>query len=437
MKRLAVMFSVAFGLLAGSGGSASADSLVYLDGAGDVAAARPDGSGARKLVSNDANLRALSVDDSGRIAYFMKVDDGDPFHYLIDKDGKRLAGPYLFGDMGLCGGASPFRSAISPDGTWIAASYIRGTTSCSSPDFTIRTRLIDSDGPTLDGSIYGEHSNLLEPRFLPRQQPLLSGISGNLIQVWQSPSEPTMTPWILLNDPAWEIDSFDYHPSQNLMIMEQSLAGFPDGGERRDILLLEYEAPGSPNLAGICTFDGLVAQSEQLARPRYSPDGSKIAWSAPTGIFVSPAPTNNGGACALSPKLVIPGGKEVEWAPFDLAGTSGPGGKLQIARVSGTSRAGFRGGATVRVRVPAAGLVKITATVPKGSARRLKLAKRPTRPVKVASGQRRAGGPGTVSIKLNTTAKTKAKWRQLAGVRVTVRAVQAGRSATRTVKLTR
>ncbi|MCB0869381.1 MAG: WD40 repeat domain-containing protein [Solirubrobacterales bacterium] len=436
MKRLTVVFSVAFGLFAG-GGSASADSLVYLDGDGDLSAARPDGSGTRKLVSNDANLRAVSVDGSGRIAYFAKVEDGDPFHYLIDKEGKRLAGPYLFGDMGLCGGASPFRSDFSPDGTWIAASYIRGTTSCGSPDFTIRTRIVDSDGPTLDGSIYGEHSNLLEPRFLPRQQPLLSGISGNLIQVWQSPSEPTMTPWILLNDPAWEIDSFDYHPDENLMIMEQSPAGFPDGGERRDILLLEYEAPGSPNLAGICTYDGLVAQSEQLARPRYSPDGSKIAWSGPAGIFVSPAPTNNGGTCSLSPKLTIPGGKEVEWAPFELASAPGPGGKLQIAGVNGTSRVGFRNGATVRVRVPAAGLVRVTATVPKGVARRLKLAKRPTRAIKVAGGQRRAGKAGTVSIKLKTSAKAKAKWRLLAGVRVTIKAVQGTRSGTRTVKLTR
>ncbi|MBN8870921.1 MAG: PD40 domain-containing protein [Solirubrobacterales bacterium] len=431
MKRLLVVLLIGMGVLAFAGGAEGA-SLVYLDQSGDVAAARANGSAAGKLVSNGLKKGPIAVDGKGRIAYYQKAD-GSPFHYLIDKDGKNLSGPWLFNDMGICGAISPFRLAASPDGTWLAATYIRGN-DCSNATFSVRTRLIDSDGPTLNEGVYGATTDLVEPRFLPQDQPRLSGVISNQINIWRSPSDPVMEPWISLNDPNWDIDSFDYDPTRNRMIMEQSLTGQPDGGKRRDFLLVDFDSPGGA-LNPVCAYDGLVAKTADRARPRYSPDGKQIAWSGPAGIYVSPAPTDNGGTCTLSPKLVVPGGSQVEWAPFDLA--SPPAAKLRITGVSGTTRAGFRKGATVKVTAPASGKVTVKATVSKTAAKKLKLAKKPRGPMVVASGSKKAAKAGDLAIKLKPTAKVKSAWRKLAGVRVTLKAVQGSRSATRTVKLTR
>lgn len=155
---------------------------------------------------------------------------------------------------------------------------------------------------------------------------------------------------------------------------------------------------------------------------------------------MSPVPSDNGGTCTLEPKLVIPGGTQVEWAPFDLSSAPGGGSdapKLVIAGAKGTSRAGFRKGMTVRVKVPSAGLVRVTASVAKGVANRLKLARSPRRPVIVATGSRRAGGAGLVNVKLKPATKAKAAWRRMNGVRVTLKAAHGNLGATRTVKLSR
>ncbi|MBN8867159.1 MAG: hypothetical protein J0H98_06370 [Solirubrobacterales bacterium] len=432
MKRLLTVLVVWAGML-GLATAAQAASLVYLDRDGDVATARPDGSGARKLISNGFSKGPISVDGSGRIAYFY-TSGGSPFHELIDKDGKHLAGPFLFGNMGLCGYVDPFRSASSPDGTWIAATYIHGN-ACDTATFTPTTRLIDANGPTLDDSIYGAFHYLVEPRFLPQDQALLSGVIDNQINIWQGPQTPTMIPWIGLNDPNWDIDSFDYDPSRNRLIMEQSPASTPEGGEPRDFLLLDFDGPGG-SLSPVCAYDGLVASSTNRARPRYSPDGTKIAWTGPAGIYTSPAPTDGGGGtCTLTPKLVVPGGDSVEGSPATLA--DAPQGRLQITKVAGTSRAKFRKGATVTVAVPAAGPVRVSATVPKGVAKSLRLAKRPRAAVTIASGSARAKSAGTVTVKLKPTAKAKRAWKKLTGVRVTLKATQGSRSATRTVKISR
>lgn len=433
MKRLLAVLLVGSGLLF-CASHASASSLVYLDGSGDISAAKSDGSGARKIVQNGFDKGPISVDGSGTISYFYS-SGGSPFHEQVDKTGKHVSGPFLFGNMGICGAISPFRSASSPDGTWIAATYIHGN-SCDTATFTLKTRLIDANGPTLDDSVYGAFNEMREPRFLPQGDAQLSGIVGNEIDIWQAPNDPTLVPWIGLNDPNWDIDSFDYDPSRNRLIMEQSPAGVSEAGEKRDFILIDFSAPAG-TLDVICAYDGLVASSSNVARPRYSPDGKMIAWNAPAGIFVSPAPTNDADTCTLSPKLVVPGGSGVEWAPFDLQGDPGSGGKLRIASVKGTTRAAFRNGSTVNVAAPAGGQVKVTATVTKASAKALKLVKRPRGAVVVATGRRSAAAAGNVAVKLKPTAKVKSAWRKLAGIRVTLKAVQGSRSATRTVKLTR
>jgi len=84
------------------------------------------------------------------------------------------------------------------------------------------------------------------------------------------------------------------------------------------------EAPG--NLRGPA-----VGYAGQGSDPRFSPDGSMISWTGAQGVYVSPAPTTNGGVCGLQPKLIAPGAKDASWGPANLpvpsGGTAGGKGK--------------------------------------------------------------------------------------------------------------
>lgn len=418
-----------------------AESLVYIDATRNIATSRPDGSLARRVTTGatqEAAPKAISVEDDGGIVSFLRLPGGDPFLWVHRQDGTVQRGPFLF-DMPMCS-VSPVRSAVTPDGVFVAATYIRGNGCMPTGGSELQTKLVSATGPTM-GDIYGYHSGLTEPRWLRHPDMRLAGLEGDVIRVWSSPDEPVLQDWLTLDDTlSWDIDSFDVHPAANRMIIEQSPQGTPDGGERRDILLLSYTGPPGPTSVPtpICTLDGLVANSELRARPRFSPDGTRIAWNGPDGIYVSPAPVAGpGGVCTVSPKLVVPGGSEVEWSRLDLNAGTGPGSKVQIEAIRGADRAGFRKGLTLDLDAPAAGLIKAKATVSKPVAKRLGLSRRPRGPVVVAKGSARAGSAGAVKLKLKPTKKAKRVWKKMGGVTLRVEVTQGGSTSTRSIKLRR
>jgi hypothetical protein len=58
----------------------------------------------------------------------------------------------------------------------------------------------------------------------------------------------------------------------------------------------------------------LKAQHGRLLKPTWSPDGTSLAWSDSSGVWVSPV-TPGAANCGLSPRLVIPGGSSPDWGP--------------------------------------------------------------------------------------------------------------------------
>lgn len=457
MIRRARVAACAAAALAAVPAVASAESLVYRDAAGDIAIANPDGGQVTRITTDASPALVYSapgVDDVGGIVASAKPSDGPATVQVRDQDGAVVRGPFAF-PMPLCASISPFRWAVRPDGVFAAGTYVRGNL-CTGSTFNVSTRLVSTRLATA-GTEYGEWASVTEPRWLRHPDVRLAGRIDDTIKVWPGPEQPIFDDWVgIADDHLWDIDSFDVHPTQNLVLMEQSPEGVPAGGERRDIALASYtDPPGAASaVSTVCTRDGLVASSTTPSRPRYSPDGTRIAWTGPAGIYVSPAPAGGGGECALSPALVIPGGRDVEWARVDVAapppggdpgdGAPGPrpgagGGtapvKLAVGAVSKRTRAAFRAGLRLTVDAPRAGRITVAATVPKAVARRTGIAPKARGPVRVASATRRVTAAGRLTVVLKPTARAKARAARLKGVKLAVRVTMGTAKATRVVKL--
>ena len=156
------------------------------------------------------------------------------------------------------------------------------------------------------------------------------------------------------------------------------------------------------------------------AHPRWSPDGSMLAWEGAEGIYTSPAPTaTGGGPCALAPKLVAPGGKGPDWGLADTPGVgtmaatdgdggdggdqggddNGPNGGSSALNLAGKQslRSGceVRGSCCVEVACDAACEAEITALADKKTAKKYKTGKR----LGKGSGSTASAGTFEVTVK--------------------------------------
>ncbi len=338
VRRPLTVLLVVAGTVLAMGGPARADSLVFIDQGGDVAAARPDGSVVRKVThasSVDNGYRAPSVTDDGAITAFLRQrdDSGNSTFVVLGADGAVRQGPFLFPRSGICGGLSPFRTATSPDGTFVAVQYWKGSNSCLGSSPTPSVRLVTRNVATPSPDTYPSHDYLTEPRWLRHPDQRLAGINGGTLSVWQNDATK-MDAWIALPvGSPYRLAGFDFHPTQTRLLLDLGPAT-GTGVQPHRLELYSYTemstgdaAPTDPNPQLLCATDGYVSNDTGGGRPTWSRDGTQIAWAGPEGIFVSPAPVPDGGTCRLQPRLVIPGGgPDVSWAPFDVSDPATPGG---------------------------------------------------------------------------------------------------------------
>lgn len=428
MRRLATVLLIASCPLFGAP-AVHAASLVFMDRDNDVAVARPDGSLAKKVThatDRDHGFKAISVADDGGITAFLRQGDGNgnASFVVLDQDGAVREGPFLFEKSGICGGLSPFRTSTSPDGTFVAAQYWRGSNNCLGGSYTPSVRLINRNSPTFGTSTYPSYDYLTEPHWLRHPDARLAGINGGTLSVWQNDAAH-MDPWIALPvGSPYEFDGFDFHPTQTKLLLDLGPANGTGVRPHRLELYTYTElstggaAPTDPAPQLVCGTDAYVSNDSGGGRPFWSPDGSQIAWNAPEGIYVSPAPVASGGTCVLQPQLAVPGGTDVHWAPFDVTPPSGGGGggaatpPPSPSPGGGTTKPPAGGGSTTDPKpAPAFSAAKITGAKHAFSLR-LTLAKATTVRVTVTRrGARKALGTLTYKAKKGSFTRKIAKVR--------------------------
>src|SRR4051794_3107445 len=209
--------------------------------------------------------------------------------------------------------------------------------------------------------------------------------------------------------------------------------------------------------------DCFVPASGVAKDPSVSPDARTVAWTDGQGLKVAGAPTSAADPWEMtSPAVVLsPPGEHAAIGGADIAaflpptpppagggtgGAGGSGGSGGPPAAGGTGGAGGAGapaaklpakittkalgaGLSVKVTVPGAGKVTLTATVP------AKAMSRRGKPVLIGAGSAIAKGAGTVTVKLKLNSAARRRLKQLRGAKLTLRCVQNGRSTTKTVTL--
>lgn len=437
MRRLSsLLLLAALGVLFAMPATGQAASLVYLDQGNDVAVATPDGGLARKVThATDAahGYKAISVaDDGGITAYFGQGDgSGNSSFVVLGQDGAIRSGPFLFERSGVCGGLSPFWTATSPDGLFVAVAYSKGSNDCLGGSSTFSVRLTNRNEPTFGTSTYPSYDYLVKPGWVRHPDARLAGVEGNTLKVWQNDAAH-MQSWITVSG-GLELVGFDFHPTQTKLLLDLAEEGAATV-KPHSLALLTYTemavgaaTPTDPAPQFVCSADGYVT-SEVGGRPVWSPDGSQIAWNGPAGIYVSPAPVPMGETCLLSPRLVVPGGREVHWASFDVTAppaavtpppppppattkSSAGKGKSAAPTFSGAKTIAGRGSFTVQMKLRQAVSVRITVTrkgakKPLGTVTYKAKAGSFSRTVKKLGGKPLRPGRYVVAIKAGATTKT-------------------------------
>jgi hypothetical protein len=203
------------------------------------------------------------------------------------------------------------------------------------------------------------HSGYLRPRWIPGTD-LAAFIGSDRSSVWIETGLQGTGPlekWAQTSEGGQErFVSFDPGPN-NRTLAETVTAGAPPGSASKLVLLKTAPPnalPDPPEPASICATADF---SRTVAAPRWSPDGSMIAWEGANGVFVSPAPTPNAnGTCILGPRLIAPGGTEPSWGPANAPISTPP------APASPPSlKKALKKGLTVQIACPSACHVKVTA----------------------------------------------------------------------------
>jgi hypothetical protein len=416
------------GLMLFGAGNALAASVVYIGADGNVHLVSPDGSVKHQVTNSateDSKFKSPSQTDAGKVVA-IGGSGNSAFAFFFDRESGQQTDSWLIPGQSGPLSFSPFTGGqISPAGGMIVYDSFYGPGLSGSP--SIDVGFVAGPGATSPCTI-NCHSGFSEPRWIPGTPYVgfidtpVSGSPDETVYV-QSSSGPQA--WVGLIDPnSADLESFDVS-RQNRTLLELSPDGAPPSGSTEQSQLQVYANNGTPGSSG--TVDDQCYQPDfapSRARPRWSPDGSMIAWEGADGVYTSPAPTaTDGGLCNLAPKLVAPGGTRPDWGVADTPSTAssgtgdggggdgggdggtggGSGGDagVELASQQSLKKVAKSGKLVVEVTCGAPCDVDVTAIADKKTASKYKTGK------KLGSGSERSDAGGTFEVDLKLTRKAK------------------------------
>lgn len=453
---------------------AGAASVAYTDGH-NAWLSSPDGAHKFQLTTGGDENAAWNYPTQGPdgktvVAHRDTFEDGSkrPVLYLYGADGKLITANV----MPVYSGATVPVYPIGMDMDWeskaVAYGYSYCGWACQSTykgywlTFSDQQSAFPTDPQGATDSYF--------PTFYGRR--VVSSDSGGRIFV--QPDDPN-APFVNSYQPWLSAQQFRMHRAkvsahQNMVAIEWTQYDSNYDAIAEGISIGRHQGTVPSDLSDVCD----VPTAADPANISFSPDGTQMAWADAGGVKVAGVPNlaAGTGVCTLTQpaKVISATGRMPSFGGADVAailnppkqqpqpGTnpgSGPGTTpvpqpgdqpLTVGVTGKPTAAQFgKGKLAVSVEAPAAGRVTVTATIPTGAARKLRLAKASRARLArasakglgtvVARGSATAAGPGKVTVRLKPTAAARRAARKLRGVTLTVNVAAGGAGGSVKVKL--
>ncbi len=316
--------ALAAGIAGASAAPASADSIAFIKD-GNVRLMTPDGAKTVPVTTAGGYSTVSQADDGRMIALH-----GKRFH-LLSRWGDVLADftPVADGTAGSITLTGPFDPAISPDGTKIAygfyVQYKSGDPNCGKPGGCMQGQLYTgtgyakSDGP-VEWSTPGfqPQYSWTDPSWIDNTRTLISSPTSAFVK-----EAAIDTAGDGKDALGWFSDDLVGNLSDGAMNRQETALAFI-GNTEADRLRV-YRTAGKPQEAAVPVgcLDAPVSAGGRWSSPTWAPDGERLAWAGPQGIYVAQLP-GIGGACPDAAGIKVdahqPGATSPSWGPADLPG---------------------------------------------------------------------------------------------------------------------
>ena len=401
--------------------AASADSIVFVKDA-NVWLANGDGTGLYQVTTDGTAEQPYRVpvqaDDGTIVASHLQeivrlrqngavlgTIDPEP---LVNSVGHPVDGP-------------PVNLAVSPDGSRIAYSLV-GYECPVGADCMARSVTAFTAADKLTPAATWGALHRRNPSFVTNTRTLVFGGYAGQVNVHDL-GDPVETHWFDDYDVYGQADATDLGDGE-LNRQGTTLAAIRSYGPEAH--LIWYATGGDAAAAKPPAVPAPLCKSsaqEGLAGPTFAPDGERLAFAEPDGIWTLRATAD---CASAAPALLIAGASQPDWGPAPVnpgprppADPGGPGtpAKPTLAVKRAGAKAIARKGLAVTVGCPAACTVKAELLVDGKAARKLKL--RRGRPAGTAS--RTLGAAGTARLAVKPAAKLRKRFKRLGRASFTVR----------------
>ena len=360
---------------------ASADSIVYID-QGNVWSASPDG--ARKVqLTTGGGWHSPTQADDGTVAavqgtgpIVVMAPDGRPLHTITTPMARS-------GDGGTFA-ARPVQLSFSPDGSKLAYAYLAYScppaSSCGSIQrSTFYTAAGVTEATPID--VYGNQFSVSDPEWVSNSRTLVFGGFGSQVSIDDlGPGDYSQKAWMVPNGDMG--DGEVTRDGKRLAVTadygaNKKLAFYAVKGDVKTEFPPEFPDPACSTTGG----------DERFGDPSWSPDGSGLAYESSAGIETTRFTQFGADLCATGDDRILSAtGSEPDWGPADppaaayvppapqvpATPSSGPAAgpapapatprpTARFGAVHATAKA-LKKGMAVKVTVPAAGKVSVTAT---------------------------------------------------------------------------
>ena len=311
-RKLLATALIACGLPLAAAGTAAADSIVFIQDQ-NLWVAEPDGTGARAITADGAQSPywSPSQSDGGTIAvaHRERVE-------LWNRDGTKLAEldpPALTDSVSHPVDGAVADVAISPDGQTIAFAYAKYSCPVAA-DCTGRSTLgyMPTSGTKPAGE-YGGGTGIGEPSWVTSSRTLAFGGYNHQVNTHDLGPGTTDVHWfddwqISGQENATDLGDGELNAQGTKLV---AVRGYGDGTH-----IVWYATNGAPpaHPTSVCNTGKLAG----LHGPTFAPDGDRMAWGEPDGVWTIASTTTEEARCAdVQPKLTLPGGSEPDWGPAD------------------------------------------------------------------------------------------------------------------------